>query len=466
MRVLRAGGLRGRGAPASALGVALLLAALSTSPAARAAPPAPPAPPATVYPEYQASASCRLCHERIFDQHEGSAHARAFSDPPFRAQYLAELLPAAAGDERLVKEAERCVACHNPIAYAKARGRPGLLREYDPALSGVICDLCHRIGAYKGAGPESGNFMSSPGDKKFGPFKHPQSEWHHVFHEMQTSSAFCGICHEDVNGAGVRVKATYSEWRASEYAQRGIQCQDCHMSAQGYLVDERPVFESGRAAAMTVGRSEDRAALFSHRFPGMSSAAQGEVAALTVTPGEAPAAPGAEVEVRVVVANRKAGHSLPTGSADLRLVWLELTAESGGESVPVAAAPGAASACDVAGGCAADRDLLGAEIPAGSRVYRAVYVDGAGAQTLASYRAAGIAFDNRIKAREERAETYRLRVPAGARDRVLLKARLLYLAYPAAFARSLAIAPAAPVTLAEAVAALAVAPAPAAPAPH
>ena len=41
----------------------------------------PPASPTVPYPEYQATATCRLCHERIVEQHEASMHAGAFSDP-------------------------------------------------------------------------------------------------------------------------------------------------------------------------------------------------------------------------------------------------------------------------------------------------------------------------------------------------------------------------------------------------
>lgn len=37
-------------------------------------------------PEYQAAANCRICHERIYEQHQASQHARSFTDAVFQAQ--------------------------------------------------------------------------------------------------------------------------------------------------------------------------------------------------------------------------------------------------------------------------------------------------------------------------------------------------------------------------------------------
>lgn len=442
---------------AAALTALLLGTALA---GATAAEPPPPAP--AKYPEYQATATCRICHERIVEQHEASMHARAFTDPVFQAQYFRQVLPPAELDPALAQEANRCIACHSPVTFLKNKGRVAPIREFDPSLAGVICDFCHRVGAYKGERPGGGNFMSSPGDKKFGPYRYPSSEWHHVYHELQTRSELCGICHEDVNRHGLAIKTTYSEWRASAYAASGIQCQDCHMSLQGYLTDERPVFASGKAAGMTVGRAQDRATLHTHRFPGAHAATQMEGAiALRVGFDRAAAAPGEAIEVSVEVENSKAGHAIPTGSADLRLVWLELTAALDGTLLQIPSEPArGAPAFDVAGLGPFDRTNLGADLPAGSRIYRAVYLDAGGTQTLDSGAATAIGFDNRLQARELRRETYRFRIPpAGAGPAVFL-ARVYYLPYPAAFAQAIGVAKAAPILMAEARAALALAAAP------
>ncbi len=408
-------------------------------------------PPPAKYPEYQSSSSCRICHEKQHDQHQESLHARSFSDPAFQAQYFKELLPLAEGNPELSREADRCIACHSPIAYQKKKGRGGPERAFDETLSGVVCDFCHRVGAYKGARPGGGNFMSSPGDMKFGPFKIAKSGWHHIYHELQTKSEFCAICHDDVNHLGLQIKSTFSEWQASAYATRGIQCQDCHMSAEGILKDGRPAYESGKATTMTVGNSVDRAQLYSHRFPGIRARAQSETAlALDLKIDQAAAAPGAEVTIRVEVANKNAGHSLPTGSVDLRLLWLELSVVTPGGSVTVPAVPAATDLpYDVAGGATSDADLLGGDIPAGSRIYRSVFVDAAGAPTLASYKAARVVFDNRLKAEELRPERYTFRIPGDASGPLTFIARIRYLAYPGSFARALAVPPPSPLLLAE-----------------
>ena len=443
----------GGGASPLAIFLAGLLTALILGGACGGAAAAPVKP--LPLPEYQASANCRICHERIYEQHQASQHARSFTNPVFQAQYFRRIVPQALADPALAKEANRCVACHSPLTFIKAKWQQGPIREFDPSLAGVACDFCHRIGAYKDKRPGGGNFMSSPGERKFGPFKR-SSDWHHVYHELQTKSELCGICHEDANPNGVPIKTTWSEWKASPYAASGIQCQDCHMSLRGFLTDEHPVFDSGRSAEMAVGRSPARSTLYTHRFPGPHAAAEMEGAiALQLGFDREQVVPGEEVEVRVEVKNHRAGHSIPTGSADLRLLWLEVVAAVDGVFAPLAAVTAVTGIpYDLSGAGPSDAAVLGSDVPAGSRLYRAIYVDAAGVQTLASSSATAITFDNRLKAREERQELYRYRVPTGAGGPVIIIARVYYLGYPASFARSLEVANAAPVLMAETQAAL------------
>jgi hypothetical protein len=163
------------------------------------------------------------------------------------------------------------------------------------------------------------------------------------------------------------------------------------------------------------------------------------------------AAPGEEVTIRLEVANRNAGHSLPTGSTDLRLLWLELSVETPGGSALVPAMEAAPETpYDVAGRGVADAEFLGADVPAGSRIYRSIFVDAAGAQTRSSYNAARIAFDNRLKAEEMRTEKYTFRIPSETREPLAFTARVRYLPYPGSFARALAIPAATPHLMAEA----------------
>ncbi|MBI5633343.1 MAG: hypothetical protein HZA15_07700 [Nitrospirae bacterium] len=388
-------------------------------------------------PEYQASATCRICHEKIFGQHEGSMHARAFSNPVFQAQYFQELVPLIPGNEALGREAVRCIACHSPITSLKHKGVVTTIGQVDQSQSGVVCDFCHRVVAFRGERPEGGNFISTPGEKKFGPFRHA-SDWHHVYHELQTKSEICGICHNDVNHNGLEIKSTYSEWKESSYAKKKIECQDCHMSLDGFLTDNKPSYDSGEAAKRPFGKPYKRSKLYTHRFPGAHSQTQIEGSlTLTIALKQTSAVSGEEIDFSVEVFNKLAGHSMPSGSSDLRVLWLQLYATVDGRqiSIPVVSE---GSSYGIAGRGGVAKDVLGMDVPEGSRVYRSVYLDADGKQTLSSYKAVKVIFDNRLKAEERRGEQYRFRVPNDLKSgQVNLTAKLFYLRYPSSFAAAL-----------------------------
>ena len=399
--------------------------------------------------DFDSSAMCRGCHGNIVDQHEESMHAKAFSNPVFQAQYFRELLPLVQGDADLGKEADRCIACHAPVAFMKNKGHITSPQQVDPKLSGVVCDLCHRIEGFKGIRPGGGNYISTPGERKFGPIRHSE-KWHHVYNELQTKSEFCGICHNDVNHNGLEIKSTFAEWKNSVYAERKINCQDCHMNLLGFLSDGKAVFEAGQAAIMTLGPNYKRSKLHTHKFPGAHSKTQIE-GALTIGLGldRTEAAPGEEVALDVHVFNKKVGHSIPSGSAELRILWVELVADVDGKMIhiPVDSSSGE-EMYDIAGRGVYDKEILGRDVPEGSRVYRSIFVDKDGKQTLSAYNAAKIVFDNRLKAEEQRSERYHFRVPEDAKGPVTFSARINYLRYPSAFAAALNIEKIEPVSLA------------------
>src|SRR5262249_25546531 len=70
-------------------------------------------------------------------------------------------------------------------------------------------------------------------------------------------SRYCGSCHEGTV-FGVRVYATYSEWRESAAAARGVHCQQCHMAPSGMT----------NVAPGKGGIERDPRTLGSHAFPG------------------------------------------------------------------------------------------------------------------------------------------------------------------------------------------------------
>jgi hypothetical protein len=231
------------------------------------------------------------------------------------------------------------------------------------------------------------------------------------------------------------------------------------MSLQGYLAGDRSLHDSGKAATMTVGSTRDRNTLFTHLFPGAH--AIGQVAgalSIGIVLDRATATPGEEVAVRLEVANLRAGHAFPSGSSDLRLAWLELTAETSGAVVALPAAPAdGSSSFDVAGATLDDGRLLGEDVPPGSRLYRVVFLDQEQRPTVSSWDARAVAFDNRLRAEERREERYAFRVPEGADGRIVLRARIRYRRYPPALAAALGLRADTPVDAASVETTLAVA---------
>jgi hypothetical protein len=401
--------------------------------------PGKAANPVTQTKGFWGTSTCRGCHDQIVEQHLASEHEKSFTNPAFQAQYRKDLLPKAATDPTLYAEASECIACHEPVAYATHGPRPLSLQEVDPKMNGVTCDICHSMTGYRGAIPQNGNYLVEPSDRKLGPFQ-GQGDWHHIYSELQTKSEICAVCHEAVNRHGLRIKATFTEWQESTFAQQGVQCQDCHMNVDGFLTAGKPRFASGKAAAMTLGSAPQRERLYTHQFPGAHSKTQIEGAlALAIEVMPPNGAQNPTLVLDVTVDNSRTGHSMPSGSADLRLLWMEVLVRIGDEPIgqpAVLAEPVAldeSSAYSLAGRGRFDSILLGPEIPKGSRVYRAVFIDSAGQATLDSYNAVTKLFDNRLKAAEKRKESYRFQIPEGAKGGITIKAILKYLPYSSAF---------------------------------
>jgi hypothetical protein len=392
----------------------------------------------SIVPEgYWPTSTCRGCHDQITQQHLESSHETSFTNPVFQAQYQKVLLPEAAKDADLLAEARQCIACHEPITYATKGPCVVSPADVDPRMNGVTCDVCHTITGYDPPKPQNGNYIMAPSEQKLGPLQ-TQSDWHSAYSELQTKSEICAVCHEAVNRHGFQVKATFTEWKESDFARRGVQCQDCHMNVDGFLVAGKPRFSSGKAAWMSIGNAPERERLYTHRFPGAHSRSQVE-GVIQLAIEAAPMDEDRMIAIGITVDNTRTGHSMPSGSADLRLLWLEVTARTGNQTILLPAeapAPGGedeAGLYALAGYGKSDSILVGPEVPVGSRLYRAIYSNASGEPTLDSYDAAGKLFDNRLKAGEKRREPYRLHVPESASGDIRITAVLKYLPYSSIF---------------------------------
>ena len=91
--------------------------------------------------EYWPSSSCRKCHNKIYDQHLQSMHAKSFINPVFQAEYFRELLPESIRSPELLDEMRACIACHSPVSYEKWNGIIISEEQVDKRMSGVTCDF-------------------------------------------------------------------------------------------------------------------------------------------------------------------------------------------------------------------------------------------------------------------------------------------------------------------------------------
>ncbi len=156
------------------------------------------------------SEECADCHREIAREWSRSLHKTAWTDPVFQAAY--ELEPMAF-----------CRNCHAPLAPANAR--PSGMAASD----GVSCSVCHvRDGHVLSSG-------SGRGDAQGTTSPHPVTA-----DARFSQSEYCAGCHQfnfpaetAAGGALFDTRApmqdTFAEWQRSSHAQRGTQCQDCHM---------------------------------------------------------------------------------------------------------------------------------------------------------------------------------------------------------------------------------------------
>lgn len=388
---------------------------------------------------YQPSKTCSNCHTKLYEQFEQSMHARAFGNPVFQYQFYETFLSQMTNDNDNVFAAAACLACHSPTTFLSRNFRLPARDQVDNSVPGVTCDFCHTLTGYTGPSPGNANYRPSPGPIKYGPLKF-SSDWHRAYSQFQRQSEICAVCHEATNRFGVPIHTTYSEWRASAWPNRGIVCQDCHMSASGRLVSGRPVFDSGVLAVNTLIKPKERDRIYSHRFPGarIDNQLQGAVK-LQVYSFPKRLRPGQTMFIGIELDNTEAGHSIPTGAIEFRLAWLDVKLRMQDKEWQLKATPASKMSWDVAGANPADKALNDTAISPGSRLYRAILVDREGQPTRNKWEAFDKVFDNRLQAGEGRRELYRFTLPADVSGSVEIDAVLRYLRYPPGIAKHVGI---------------------------
>ena len=388
---------------------------------------------------FMAPASCRGCHGEIFDQWQGSMHSHAFHDPVFQALWKLAAQETEGAADIL------CAGCHTAIGTISEEVvfENGEFKVSEIAQKGVQCDLCHSVSASTFLDtpthlPQNASLIVDPGVVKRGPYKDSVAPFHEcAYSELHTRSEFCGSCHNVFHPVtNFHIENTYSEWKFSVYAQKGIQCQDCHMMPVEKAIEvartlERPT-HSGKASVMGPERDQ----VYSHEFVGANST----VTSLLGSGGHAEKAKkrlqnaaeleiiapetanrGEMVTVKVKVTNVGAGHHLPTSLTEVRQMWLDVSAKD-------------ASGVEIFRSGALDSE---GTIDKEAVIFNAQAVSEEGYHTVKPWEIARFEYNHTIPPKGSATERYTLLIPPHAKEPLAIEATLRYRSYPQSVANML-----------------------------
>ncbi len=267
------------------------------------------------YDNFETDAVCAECHVDIARQHQQAMMSQSFTHHWDEIEYFELALPHSEKVEKVAGVKAGCNGCHAPLAFLAGDIPPKPPAEGTRANEGVSCDLCHAITGHEGEVPFNFNFTVDPAAGTQGTRAGVESPGHEiVVNPFLGTAEFCGTCHNEKDPWGLWVKATHLEWKESPQAAAGIVCQDCHMPPA-----------AGNSAPETGG--VDHPDVRQHLFHGAHDTGKlmGAVE-VRIHPSEVTAKPGQELVFTATVVNAKAGHMIPSGSAEERVVWLHVEA--------------------------------------------------------------------------------------------------------------------------------------------
>jgi hypothetical protein len=364
------------------------------------------------YENYERPTDCAECHVNFHEQWTQAMMSECFTHHWDEIEYFELALPHSDMDEMVAGVKAGCNGCHAPLAFLSGDIPPSRPAENTRANESVSCDVCHTMTGFEGDTPYNFNFISSPGEVKYGPHANPDAAAHEVAKsDFITSSEFCGTCHNEKSPYGAWVKSTHLEWKEGPYAERNVRCQDCHMPAAW-----GPRVEDGEDAMVA-----------QHLFHGAHD--KGKLAGtveIRMNPMTRRLTAGRNVVVNVQLYNAKAGHKIPSGSVEDRIMWLHVTAtDSKGNTyhLPVDKKGFDGEEYTIAADVLAYQDMAvplenpdfkGVQrdgVPVGDRIFRMAYFDPEGRMTIMQWNTASFGADYRIGPRETKVETYTWKVP-------------------------------------------------------
>jgi len=320
------------------------------------------------------STKCKSCHEEIFNQWADSNHKNMVESNPY--YMVMEGIAAEVEGEDFRKW---CMGCHNPSGLTTGlsktshpmtngnflantlfeKGAKTLINDFKThgnsrLEEGVSCLTCHRISDANSTGnasytidltnqkkypfETSDSGISSYLGEKFinaKPDVHKQS----YSKPLYKKSEYCASCHDETSPTtNKKIVATYQEWRESPYnnpkdKSKNKTCIDCHMTN----------LENGKFSPLngtsTLGgkiKKDVKVHYFSgsnHFLSGLKSKKhEDQTLQLLRTSAEL------DVDIKdgqilVGVKNVGAGHHLPTGVADFRELWLDITVKDAKDKI-------------------------------------------------------------------------------------------------------------------------------------
>jgi hypothetical protein len=392
--------------------VALTLLILLSGPAAAQTPAAEGAIP---YDAFETPDVCAECHVRFTVQHEQALMSQCFTHYWDEIEYFELAYPHSQKLEKVSGIEAGCNNCHAPLAFLAGDIPPERPSAGTRANEGTSCDLCHSIVGFDGDEPFNGNFVVKPGDAKQGTRGAGESFYHDIeVNEFLGTAEFCGTCHNEKDPYGVWVKSTHFEWRDGPWAERGVLCQDCHMPpAKTELASGGEVYPDARQ----------------HLFHGAhtDSKLAGAVDVLLYCDTEEIEA-GDRIVIDAMVMNAKAGHMIPSGSVEERVVHLHVEAVDSegtvyhlpvdrkgfeGEDWTIASSTELAyqDIGDIQGLDDFEGLLRDGDVPEGNRIYRMPYLDPEGRMTIAQWHTASLGPDYRLPPLEAVPESFTWTLP-------------------------------------------------------
>ena len=280
------------------------------------------------------SEECGGCHPVHYAEWRGSMHAYATRDPVFRAMNQIAL-------EDTEGELDQfCIGCHAPVAsrlgltpVSTSGGTPSMKMPDDPAFNdGVQCVSCHGVASVE----ETHNAKFTMADAAYAGVAPTQAAT--AAHPIEArphlrSGTLCGTCHDVVNGNGVAIESTYTEWFDSYEGRTlyDLNCNSCHM--QTY---QGPIAEGGEDKDVHRHTFAGVDQALSGPFPNLEEQAEAVGSTLSSAASVKILNLGAAGDLRgfrVAVTNDATGHALPSGTSAERRAWVHFVASDSAGNV-------------------------------------------------------------------------------------------------------------------------------------